>query len=96
MARTKGAVADKFWSEAVRLAVYREDKDDEGRKAKRINLIADKLCRMAMEGDIAAIREIGERLDGKAPMSADLTSNGETIAFPTEIILRAAGDKGDD
>ena len=68
MPRTKGATADKFWSEAVRLAVYREEQD-EGRKKKRLNIIADKLCRMAMEGDMAAIKEIGERLDGKAPQA---------------------------
>lgn len=69
MARTKGATSDKFWSEAVRLAVYREAEDDDGKKRKRLNLIADKLCKMAIEGDIAAIKEIGDRLDGKAPQA---------------------------
>ena len=90
MARTKGAVADKFWGEAVRRAVYRETEDDEGKKARRINLIADKLCKMAIDGDMAAIKEIGDRLDGRAPQGVDLTSAGEKIAMPTEIILRAA------
>jgi hypothetical protein len=33
MARTKGATADKFWGEAVRLAVYREAEDDDGEAA---------------------------------------------------------------
>ena len=64
MARTKGAKADKLWSDAVRLAVYREAEDD-GEKRKRLNIIADKLCKMAMEGDISAIKEIGDRLEGK-------------------------------
>ena len=65
MPRTKGATADKFWNEAVRLAVYRETKGDDGKKRKRLNAIADKLCEMAMDGDIQAIKEIGDRLDGK-------------------------------
>lgn len=95
MARTKGAVADKFWNEAVRLAVYREERDDEGKKRKRISIIADKLCRLAMAGDMAAIREIGDRLDGKAPQGVDVTTGGDKLAFPTEIILRAASDAGD-
>lgn len=95
MARTKGATADKFWGEAVRLAVYRETEDDCGKKKKRLNIIADKLCKMAMDGDMAAIKEIGERLDGKAPQATDVTSNGETIQFPSEIILRAADASGD-
>ena len=68
MPRTKGATADKFWSDAVRLAVYREAKGD-AQKRKRLNVIADKLCEMAMDGDMAAIKEIGERLDGKAPQA---------------------------
>lgn len=64
MARTKGAKADKNWTEALRLAVNREE-TDEGKKRRRLSLIADKLCKLAMDGDIAAIREIGDRLDGK-------------------------------
>ena len=96
MARTKGAVADKFWSEAVRLAVYRESADDDGKKRKRLNIIADKLCKMAMSGDIAAIREIGERLDGKAPQGVDVTSDGEKIAMPSQIILCAERDDSTD
>ena len=91
MARTKGAKADKFWSEAVRLAVYREAEDD-GEKKKRLNVIADKLCKMAMDGDIAAIREIGDRLEGKPSTQTDVTSGGEPIAFPSQIILQAARD----
>ena len=96
MARTKGAVADKFWSEAVRLAVYREAKGDDGKKKKRLNVIADKLCKMAMDGDIAAIREIGERLDGKSPQSVDVTSGGDKVEMPQQIILQAASANSDD
>lgn len=88
MARTKGAVADKFWSEAVRLAVYREAEGDDGQKRKRLNIIADKLCAMAMDGDMAAIKEIGERLDGKAPQGVDLTSDGDAL----QLVFRIGGD----
>lgn len=85
MARTKGATADKFWGEAVRLAVYREAEDDDGKKRKRLNIIADKLCRMAMDGDMQAIKEIGERLDGKAPQAVTVGNEpGET--FKTEDV----------
>lgn len=95
MARTKGATADKFWSEAVRLAVYREAKDDKGQIRKRLNIIADKLCKLAIEGDMTAIKEIGDRLDGKPKTQTDVTSNGEALRFPSEIILRAADADGD-
>ncbi len=76
MPRTKGATADKFWSEAVRLAVYRETEGDDGKKKKRLNVIADKLCAMAMEGDIAAIKEIGDRLEGKPRQAVEHSGEG--------------------
>jgi len=76
MPRTKGATADKFWSDAVRRAVYRETEGDDGKKAKRINLIADKLCKMAMEGDVQAIKEIGDRLEGKPKQTSEVSGPG--------------------
>ena len=85
MARTKGATSDKFWSEAVRLAVYREVESD-GEKRKRLNIIADKLCKMAIEGDMAAIKEIGERLDGKAPQTATVKGDPENPLAMRAII----------
>lgn len=85
MARTKGAVADKFWSEAVRLSVYREAADDEGKIRKRLNIIADKLCAMAMEGDMAAIKEIGERLDGKAPQAQIIEGGENPVVLQVQI-----------
>ena len=89
MARTKGATADKFWSEAVRLAVYRKEADDEGKMRKRINIIADKLCRAAIEGDMAAIREIGDRLDGK-PKTQSEVSGPDGGPIQTEEIGQGA------
>lgn len=92
MARTKGATSDKFWSEAVRLAVYREAEDDAGEIRKRLNIIADKLCKMAMDGDMQAIKEIGERLDGKAPVAIDHTSAGEPINFTAVALVPLEAD----
>ncbi|MEL7226003.1 MAG: hypothetical protein AAGL17_14420 [Cyanobacteria bacterium J06576_12] len=94
MPRTKGATADKFWNEAVRLAVYRETEDDDGKKHKRINLIADKLCKLALEGDMQAIKEIGDRLDGKPAQAVDVAGQEEDgsigITFKTVIEQRAS------
>lgn len=89
MARTKGATADKFWSEAVRRAVYREAEGDDGKKAKRINLIADRLCKMAIDGDISAIKEIGERLDGKSPQQQIVSGDNGN---PLNLVVRIGGD----
>lgn len=71
------------------MAVYREAADDEGQMRKRINIIADKLCRMAMEGDMAAVKEIGERLDGKAAQQQIHSGDPEN---PVEMVIRIGGD----
>ena len=79
MARTKGAIADKWWADAVRLAVSREDIDSDGEKRRRLNIIADKLCKQAIEGDMQAIKEIGDRLDGRPMAAIDHTSSDGTM-----------------
>ena len=74
MARTKGAIAEKWWTDAVRIAVMRESDtpDDEGKKRKRLSAIADKLCRLAEDGDMAAIKEVGDRLDGRPRQTTEV------------------------
>lgn len=84
MARTKGAKGHTFWKEAVRQAALREDVDDEGVIRKRLNIVADKLLRLAMDGDVAAMKEIGDRLDGKAV--AQIEGPGENGEFVHQIV----------
>lgn len=83
--------ADKIWSDAVQRAVKRRLNNVDG-KPQKIERLADKLVDFAMEGQGWAFKEIGERLDGKASQAVDVTSGGDKIEMPTEIILRAAGD----
>lgn len=40
-------------------------------RLKRLEAIADKLVTMAEDGDIQAIREVADRLDGKAVQAID-------------------------
>jgi hypothetical protein len=56
-----GRKADKLWGDALRLAVMREHTDGRVRLAH----IAEQTVAAAMGGDMQAIREIGDRLDGK-------------------------------
>jgi hypothetical protein len=61
---------DKFWCDAVRLAAMAEDK--QGRIKLRV--LAEKVVAMALEGDMAAIKEVADRLDGC--LSVRWTSGG--------------------
>lgn len=43
------------------------------------HLVAEKLARMALGGDIQAIKEINDRIDGRPKQHTDITSLGESI-----------------
>ena len=62
------------WAEALKI-VAQEPVDLDGRK--RLRLLAEKVFEMAMDGDMQAIQEIGNRLDGKPVQAvvADVTNN---------------------
>ena len=86
MPRTKGAVGDRRWSDAVRLAVSRNGMDQDGKTRKRLSIIADKLCTLAMEGDIQAIKEIGDRIEGKPTQTIQGPGeNGEHLITGVEV-----------
>ncbi len=65
-----GRAKDKIWGDAIRIAV---NEADEGGGGKKLRVLAEKLIHKALEGDITAIKEIGDRLDGKAAQSVDMS-----------------------
>ena len=61
-----GRKPDKLMRDAIILALKREAADGDGVLTKKLHLIADRLVEKAMAGDIQAIKEINDRVDGKA------------------------------
>ena len=92
MGRPKGAEnRDKPWRSAIRKAVHElRAADGDDKKVKALGLLADRLVTKGLEGDIAAIKEIGDRLDGKAVQGVGLdvavtvTAIERTIVDPVE------------
>ena len=60
-----GAAARPMW-EALAAELRREGEDGDGRRAELLQLIARKLAAKALDGDLGAIKEIFDRMDGKS------------------------------
>ena len=72
-----GAKPDKLWRDALMRAVRRrtgDSKDD----PQYLEKIADRCVSEANKGNMAAIKEIGDRLDGKAAQSVALTGDPDS------------------
>lgn len=67
---------NRLWSEAIRRALVQKN----GAKLRRL---ADRLIERAEEGDIAALKEIGDRMDGK-PAQAIVGADGGDLVFRLE------------
>lgn len=73
---TNSSKSNRLWADTIRRAVTQSD-------GKRLRRIAEALLDKAAEGDIAAIKEIGDRLDGKAQQSIEQHVTGDlTVNWP--------------
>lgn len=83
MAAPKGnnnAAKGREWRDTIKWALdnYESSKVKRGQALRGI---AVKLIEQALEGDQAAIKEIGDRMDGKAVQAVESGPNGFTIEF---------------
>jgi hypothetical protein len=70
-----GRPKSKPFTDALRIAVLEADGD-----TTKLRRIAAKLTEMAISGDIQAIREIFDRLEGKAHQSVELNDNRSELS----------------
>lgn len=81
----QNAADGKIWRNALRQALERRSKSRADGKAE-LDALADRLIEAALEGQIPALREFGDRIDGKAAQQVEVTGAGGT---PLEIKLVA-------
>jgi hypothetical protein len=68
-----------LWGNTIRRAIAQSDPE-------KLRKIADKLIEMAAEGDLQAIKELGDRIDGKASQSVAVTgSDGGPISVSVKF-----------
>lgn len=66
-----GRKGEKWWRDAIRLAITEKLEGDEAGRTK-LRAAADALVNAALDGDVTALKEIGDRLDGKARQEVDI------------------------
>ena len=73
-----GPKSDKTWSDALKRAMHRES---QGKGSpKWLEVIANKCVEMAAGGDLQAMKEVGDRIDGKPKQAVDLSSRDGTMS----------------
>jgi hypothetical protein len=77
-----GRKGEKIWADAVRRAVMRR-MDGSKTAPQKLEKLADALVTAALSQDISALREIGDRLDGKATQG---------IAVEGELVVKIGKD----
>ena len=86
-----GKGQERMWRNAVHLAVKRYV---DGSDVKALTRLADKLVEKGMSGDIAALREIGDRLDGRPTQAVDMNVT-EPVTEIRHVIIDANRDTDD-
>lgn len=88
-----GRGSDKPWREALRRALARKAGKGKG-VDQSLELVADKVVELALSGDVSCIKEIGDRLDGKAHQSSTVTVNDVRTATDAELLAIVQEDSG--
>jgi len=76
---TNSSKDNRLWANTIRRAIAQSD-------PQKLRKIADKLLDMAEEGDLGAIKELGDRIDGK-PTQTIAGDKDNPLQF-TEIIRK--------
>jgi len=87
-----GAPKTKAFTEALRRQCLApaESKFGLAKEHKRIDVIAMQVVKKAMSGDLSAIREIADRIEGRPPQSIAGLDDCVNASQVTEIVMRFA------
>lgn len=76
-----GRGTEKVWRDAIRRAVARREPLDPSEKPQRLDLLAEAAVKAGLSEDVAALKEIGDRLDGKVPQAITGDSEGDPLVI---------------
>jgi hypothetical protein len=76
-----GGRADRLIRHALIVALHRQRESEDGRRSQKLRLIADQLVDKAVEGDMQAIKEILDRVDGRPGAAATAEEGPRKVTF---------------
>lgn len=82
----------RLWRQAIRRAL---EKRSQSSKVEAMDALAEKLLAKCDEGDMAALKEFGDRIDGK-PSQAVTVANPEGQEFVTKVVREIVRAKDSD
>jgi hypothetical protein len=89
----RNAAKAKIWHAAIVRALERRKPADE--RILAIDELADKLLELVACGDLGALKEFGDRLDGKPAQSVTVAGDEENpVRTINEVLLRAVDATG--
>ena len=71
--------ADRLIRNALLAELRREAEDADGQKTQRLHLVARTLVEKALAGEVTAIKEINERVDGKSVLGTRGADEGHRV-----------------
>jgi hypothetical protein len=79
------AARGKQWRQAIERALAEKSRVDQ---VQALDVLATKLIELAANGDLSALKELGDRLDGKAAQSVAVTGeDGGPVQVQTINVL---------
>lgn len=78
---------ERSFANMLRIAINEAIVDDNGVSKPKLRAVAEMLVTKALEGDMSAIREVADRLDGKAAQAVELSGSLETPSRLTDAEL---------
>ena len=87
---SKGGKPDKLMRDALNLELHQQVQDplsQRKRIVKRLRLVARALVDAAIDGDVAAIKEINDRMDGKTMPVVAVGTDGNGLSLEDLVHL---------
>jgi len=91
---SRGGKPDKLMRDALLLELNREARQADGKLTKRLRVVARKLVDCAEQGEVTAIKEIFDRVDGRVPLAQHISGPEGDNPLAEILKLCAASTRG--